>query len=366
MFFSKAELQFLCTLQSGLWDKECNVEVDVDWNKIKELAKTQTVQGIVFDGISLSQHKPDRPIYMKWLWAVKEVEEANSRLNAAVVEIVSRYHDAGLKPILIKGQTVGQNYRIPKHRQPGDIDLYFAEGYDKANELAESWHGSVGQEETLYHKSFTLNGIEIENHKTYVFFYNKQNRMAWDYVCHELLTDNEETFELRNQDGRIFKVRTFNPQMNAIYLYLHLQHHLLQTGVGLRQVCDWACLWKEREKDIDKELFLKIVEALPIKRCMSALTWIVVNHLGLPSGVIPLDTSGEQVRRDGELLLRDILDSGNFGRNSGVMDGFVRNRHWSNLKNYALALKRMIRLRRLCPSEVDAYIKYWISSKIAW
>lgn len=367
MLISRDERQFLALLSAGLGNETFDKElfVYVDWHRITSIAKSQTVLGIILDGLT-SQNivKPDRFTLMEWVGLQRAIEVENDRQNIAVADIVSKYKAAGLDPILLKGQSVAIYYDNPSHRQPGDIDLYFPDGYERANALAESWTSALKHEETIYHKSYTVKGIELENHKEYVLFYSKRNEERWGYVRNELLKVCTECLLLRSIKGEESLIKTFNPQMNAIYLYLHLQHHLLQTGIGLRQICDWACLWKKREKDIDKDLFLQIVDILPVKRCMTALTWIVVNYLGLDEGIIPLNIKTDIARKDGELLLRDILDSGNFGRSSGIMDGFVRNSHWNNLRNYTKALKRMIRLRHLCPSEVDAYIKYWILEKL--
>ena len=367
MLISSDERQLLALLSAGLgnvtFDKE--LFANVDWHRITSIAKLQTVLSIILDGLtSQNTVKPDRFTLIEWIGLQRAIEVENDRQNFAVANIVSKYRAAGLDPILLKGQSVAIYYDNPSHRQPGDIDLYFLDGYERANVLAESWTGAIKHEETIYHKSYTIKGIELENHKEYVLFYSKRNEERWGYVRNELLKDCTESFLLRSKNGDESYIKTFNPQMNAIYLYLHLQHHLLQTGIGLRQICDWAFLWKKREKDIDKDLFLKIVDILPVKRCMTALTWIVVNYLGLDEGIIPLNIKTDMAKMDGELLLRDILDSGNFGRSSGIMDGFVRNSHWNNLRNYTKALKRMIRLRHLCPSEVDAYIKYWILEKL--
>lgn len=367
MLISRDERQFLALLSAGLGNETFDKElfVNVDWHNIASIAKSQTVLSIILDGLT-SQNivKPDRFTLIECIGLQRAIEVENDRQNFAVTDIVSKYKAAGLDPILLKGQSVAIYYDNPSHRQPGDIDLYFPDGYERANALAESWTGALKHEETIHHKSYTVKGIELENHKEYVLFYSKRNEERWGYVRNELLKVCTECLLLKSKNGEESCIKTFNPQMNAIYLYLHLQHHLLQTGIGLRQICDWVCLWKKREKDIDKDLFLQIVDILPVKRCMTALTWIVVNYLGLDEGIIPLNIKTDIARKDGELLLRDILDSGNFGRSSGIMDGFVRNSHWNNLRNYTKALKRMIRLRHLCPSEVDAYIKYWILEKL--
>lgn len=46
-------------------------------------------------------------------------------------------------------------------------------------------------------------------------------------------------FEVEDQ-----KVAMFNATFNAFYVFMHLYHHFLQVGVGLRQVCDWMLIMK--------------------------------------------------------------------------------------------------------------------------
>ena len=367
MKYSNSIQQFFSLLRAGLWGggiEEYAFQSDVEWKEVIRVAREQACLGITFDGLELLQScRPNKKQLMEWFSYVQRIEHANSIVNGAIVSIISKYRDAGVEPILLKGQGVAQYYRTPKHRQSGDIDLYLPKIYDKINAMLEEWPNVKVHEETIHHKSFSVFGIEIENHRCFVHFYANYNQDVWESIIGEC-PNMTERIELTDKSGRTFPLMVLNPQMNAIYLYLHIQHHLLLTGIGLRQICDWACLWKKREKDIDKDLFLKIVDILPVKRCMTALTWIVVNYLGLDEGIIPLNIKTDIARKDGEFLLRDILDSGNFGRSSGVMDGFVRNSHWNNLRNYTKALKRMMRLRHLCPSEVDAYICYWIKDKM--
>lgn len=366
-FLNKTYQQFFALLRAGLWGGGIEENVflyGVDWKGIIRVAREQACLGIAFDGLGLLQScKPDRRVLMEWFSLVQRIEYANSVQNSAIISLISKYREKKIEPVLLKGQSVAQYYRNPHHRHSGDIDLYLKDAYDEANAIVEGWPNARAYEETIHHKSFSVSGQEIENHRCFVHFYDKQNQKIWESII-DGWSDMTEKANLTSKDGRTFPLTVLNPQTNAIYLYLHLQHHLLQTGIGLRQICDWACLWKSRERDIDKEQFLKVVDALPVKRCMTALTWIVVNYLGLDEGIIPLNIKTDIARKDGELLLRDILDSGNFGRSSGIMDGFVRNSHWNNLRNYTKALKRMIRLRHLCPSEVDAYIKYWILEKL--
>lgn len=360
--------QFFSLLRAGLWNSEVDSGIfasSVNWKELLLLANYQTVSGIVFDGLQqLKGIKCDRSTLMEWVGVVKRIEDTNLQLNHALAYLVYRYKEAALNPVILKGQAVAGYYTNPLHRTSGDIDLYFSYGYSKANDVLKRFPGAKENEATIYHKSFNVGGISIENHLQFVDFYSPKNKKAWGLALTAMDVEKYETQEFYGKNGKVVEVSVFSPQVNAIYLFLHLQHHLLQTGIGLRQVCDWACLWKAREQEIDKALFLKIVDMLPVRRSMTALAWIVENHLGLSTGIIPLDTSTAQAREDGEFLLEDIMTGGNFGRGFGFMDGFIRNRHLHNLRTYMMAMKRMLKIRRLCPSEVDAYISYWIHDKL--
>ena len=94
------------------------------------------------------------------------------------------------------------------------------------------------------------------------------------------------------------------------------------------------------------------------------MAYVAEEYLGLEKGIIPLDTSTKRAIKDGNMIIRDILDSGNFGHDTKIMDGFERNKHIKNLKTYFLAFIRQLRLLKLYPSEVLAYPFEWLKQKI--
>lgn len=361
---NKTTLQFLELLKCGLWGTSPDTNLFsgiVDWDGIFEMAEKQTVIGVCFDGVQLLPKDllPDIELMMEWVGLVNIIESLNQKQNKVIVEVVSRYNSIGLKPILLKGQGVGQYYRIPNHRSSGDIDLFFPENVKKANLFTSTWDGVKFEEETASHLAFNWNGLTVENHHKYVKFISRKNKRSWENV--------EKIIPLTSGNKLCiseFEVDIPNAQINVLYVFIHLLHHLLQVGVGFRQVCDWICIWKACENSIDKDLFLKTVDMLPIRRCMTALTWIAENYLGVEKGIIPLSSDTYQAQNDGKLLLNDIIETGNFGHNTKIWKHFKRNAHFHNINSYYLAVKRMIRIRRLCPSEITAYPLSWLNSKI--
>lgn len=91
-----------------------------------------------FDGISSlpAELRPPRALYLKWAARTAQIEQANKRLNQLLPELNTLYREAGLHPVLLKGQGIGTNYRTPLHRQCGDIDIYLGkQGQPIANRL---------------------------------------------------------------------------------------------------------------------------------------------------------------------------------------------------------------------------------------
>lgn len=361
--YTLSELQYLSLLKSGLWGT--NVDSDGlfdnrNWKDIYKMSKKQTTIGIVYDGISKlnNELRPSKKVLITWFSKLMQIEKANDSLNKRLVDIVEKYVANGLHPVLLKGQGLGQYYLHPLHRQPGDIDLFFFDGYEKANSVAKNLEDVEFVPETTYHQGFFYKDAEVENHLVYVDFYNSKNKKAWQHIQELVPLAGKE--KLRIGD---FEVDVPSPQMNVLYVFLHLMHHFLQVGVGMRQVCDWVCLWNAKHDEIDKDLFLRCVDLLHVRRPMVALTYIVTTYLGLPKGYIPLDCSSEQAKKDGEFMLRDILNMGNFGHEQNIFEGFDRNHHLRNLRTYAKFLKRYVRLYAFYPSEVRAYPWVWLKSK---
>ena len=69
---SKSEIAFLELLNAGLWGREVREEMlrdsDIDWERVVELARQQTVVGIVGEAMSLlPRGVMPRPLYLQVL-----------------------------------------------------------------------------------------------------------------------------------------------------------------------------------------------------------------------------------------------------------------------------------------------------------
>ena len=139
---------------------------------------------------------------------------------------------------------------------------------------------------------------------------------------------------------------------DVIYQMNHIYRHLIDEGVGMRQVVDYFYLlksWDEQHKR-SKEETIKIVYWLGMKRFAGALMFVLKELLGMPEEYLLCPASIE----DGNFLLNEIIMSGYFGHNDPRMGsitsegGYLQRRASQALRRF----KRNMRFLTSFPGEV--------------
>ena len=92
-----------------------------------------------------------------------------------------------------------------------------------------------------------------------------------------------------------------------IALLAHMEQHLATSGIGLRQVCDWAVTAHALRNCFDGET-LALLERCGLLRFAQIMTRLCEKHLGLPPCSWITDASDALV----DAMLADVLDGGNF------------------------------------------------------
>ncbi len=349
-------LTFLALVRSGLWNTPADPALfngmsAADWEEVYHFARTQALLAITFDGmLSLpSEARPPRPLYLQWAAQVARIEQSNIRLNAELPEIFMPYREAGLHPVLLKGQGIATYYINPLHRQCGDIDVYIGkEGQPIANSILLR-HGAAAEGEASdKHASYSLHNIHIENHRMILRINNPAGNRYFQRLVKEWHPQQSEMQEINEYPVALPPV-TFN----VLYIFMHAFVHFLNSGIGLRQVCDWARLLAMRQDDIDKVILERHFRKVGLLRAAKAFGYIAVHHLGLPEQDLPFSIKG--MERAGEVLLDDIFATGNFGQ----YDTRVQPRpkgYWSGKwHTFCRATKRCMKLRQFAPGEAMWY-----------
>ena len=233
---------FFSLVRSGLWgtpaDRQLFRSVSPDdWETVYRMANSQALLALTFDGISSlpAELRPPRALYLKWAARTAQIEQANKRLNQLLPELNTLYREAGLHPVLLKGQGIGTNYRTPLHRQCGDIDIYLGkQGQPIANRLLLQQGAIVEGEASDKHASYSLKGVHIENHRIILRLNSPLANRHFQQIIRKWYpqeTDYALFSETGKEDSKAVSIAIPPATFNALYIFLH---HYSSGGIGHR------------------------------------------------------------------------------------------------------------------------------------
>lgn len=333
-------------LRLALWGKAFDAVIaKKELARLIKLAQEQTVLGLVFDAVSQKSAKGqyDKRQVFQVFALTEQIRVQNAVINKELVSFANRCQNAGIKYLVVKGQTLGCLYAKPELRSSGDIDFLVPDISQNLSDVFPGVHfPEVMKEKEL---GFKFNNIVYELHTRLIDFGCKSHQKVWENIIAGEWK-KEYCIEI---DG--VKVRTLSPTANAVYLFLHLYFHLIREGVSLRQLCDWAVMLHHYKNDIDNAALKDILRQLDMMRGYKAFGSILVDELGLPEADFPLElTAGDRIMKG--KILEDIFRGGNFGKHNHKAKSAIG----FKMETFRMALRNSMRYYRLAPSEMRMMI----------
>lgn len=325
---------FYALLRGGLWGTEVRLaECDsVDFNEVYEIAKAQTVVGLVAAGL---EQVVDRTITKQdarqYIHHVIKTEGFNKAMNDLIAKLVTYLRDNGVEVLLVKGQGLALCYDRPLWRSVGDVDFMVAPAqYEKAVQALKRVATSVDNErDSDMHISFEMGGWIVELHGTLEVHYIDRV----DRVVSEVFRETFERRQVRTwMDGEV-PVDIPEPNNDVIFVFTHILKHSFIGGVGLRQICDWCRLLYAFREKIDVSLLQERLLRMGLMREWKTFAAYAVQYLGMSPECIPLYDPSPKWRKKAETLNGYVLLDGNFGQNWDRQD----RKHY--LKNLFVGIK---------------------------
>ena len=209
-----------------------------DWKELYAIAKKQCLVGVLFDGIKKlpAEHVGmKKEILLQWMAESQMLEKANVRLNDAAIQVSEWFRKKGFRTCILKGQGNALIYPNPYSRTPGDIDIW-VEGGDKR---VISFVRSISPHEKAcyHHIEFpSYKGVEVEVHYRpsflLCFWHNRKLQKYYERV-------KEEQFSHRVMLGEQGEIAIPTVEFNLIFQLTHIYAHLMNEGIGLRQLLDY-------------------------------------------------------------------------------------------------------------------------------
>ena len=212
--------------------------IEADWKELYRIAQKQCLVGILFEGIQRlpsSNVGISRDMLLQWMAQCQMLEKANVRLDDAAILVSEWFRKNGFRTCILKGQGNALMYPNPYSRTPGDIDIW-VEGRDKR---VISFVRSISPHEKAcyHHIEFpSYKGVEVEVHYRpsflLCFWHNRKLQKYYERV-------KEEQFSHRVMLGKQGEIAIPTVEFNLIFQLTHIYAHLMNEGIGLRQLLDY-------------------------------------------------------------------------------------------------------------------------------
>lgn len=294
-----------------------------EWEEMFGLAKKQALLGLAFEGVKKlpKEQWPQGDIVLKWTMATEQVKRQNLQTTNVCLRLNDIFAKEGFETCILKGQANHVYYdrliddvSLGMLRVCGDVDAWIwpkekilhpvksiIDYCQRKNILLSLCH--------LHAEVKPIGGVPVEIHFRPSFLNAPWRNSNFQRVFKAAVFDNAKIDDV----GVVKKLRV---DYDLIFQMNHIYRHLLDEGVGLRQVFDFYVLLKDYNKErnvrtelMGKEEMMKIISSCGMKRFATALMCVLkdIFHVGNDEFICAIS------EKDGLFLQDEMMMAGNFG-----------------------------------------------------
>ena len=322
---NKVEMALLEILRREITGEDGTEKMEMSVAGLKalmRLAREHTVTGLVAYAavrnrivIADSVAEGRREAVMRLMQQTMTHRKTMKRFENAVGCFARLMEENGIAYVVFKGLAVARYYPEPFVRTMGDVDFYVPQrDFLRAVEVIErGLHVEMDKEDVDKHYSFDWQGIRFEIHYQIETFGNCRHQLRFNRMIDEAMAKHTDSFIVCGSDRNETEVCVLPPTEDLIAVFKHWFNHLLVEGVGLRQTLDLLVLLNAYQDKIDFLLLQKQLKAIGYWKAFKAMVAMMEKCFGLvcANSYCHLESTDYTY---GDMLLREVLSSGNFGR----------------------------------------------------
>ncbi len=304
------QIALLEAIKASLFETVPNYPEKTDWGEVIKEAKDHAVIGLISSVIPVKDETTEmgKAIYMRILYEQDK--------------LIKLLDDNDVPCVILKGCAAAQYYPKPYLRTMGDIDFLVPRNkFEKAAEVMESngykyEHGKDDHGKRLEngrHFGYSKNGISFELHHHF---------SSAGYNIDDILENAIGSRVYRKLNG--YRVPMLPDIENGLVLLGHINQHLKESNLGLRQIIDWEMyVHKVLDDKTWNSTFEPLVNQIGLEKLSVITTKMCKSFLGLPNKITWCESAD---KKSAEQLLTIILSNGNFGhkRNTTRSEGRIQ------------------------------------------
>lgn len=277
----------------------------VDWQAVMQESAQQAVLISAFDAAAAYKKYIPAAVYQHWFQRVSRGMMSNLRVNNAQRELISLLEAHGYPYVILKGESAASYYPRPELRHLGDVDfLIEASQKDEIEKIFLAAGYTSELHEHICHIVLKKPGAHLEMHFEIAGIpYGRPGEIVRAYM--------QDTLFCKKRIGSA-DTGFYSPDEahHGLILLLHMQHHMVAEGLGLRHLSDWAAFVDQtREMPFWEARLLPLLKRIGLYKYAAVMTKVCADALGT--------ACPSWAQAEPELcgaILQDILTGGNFGR----------------------------------------------------
>lgn len=312
-----------------------------EWEAVFTMSKEQALRGVVFQGVNRlpAEQQVPRKLKLKWIVVVEKTAKRNEEVNKVAVNVSKQFTKAGIPNCILKGQGNALMYPHPNTRTSGDIDIWLMAHPDKIIRMVKK---VLPKAKACYHHiDFkSIGGVPLELHYRPQFLNNLvYNARLQQWFSEKAEEQSKHLVDLPDGSG---KISVPTNAFNRIFQMSHISKHVIDEGIGLRQLMDYYYLLQQGFTEEERQEEEWLLRHFGLYSVAAAVMYVLQEVFGLKPEqmIVPVD------ERRGKFLLEEIMQAGNFGH----FDKRVSH-DGGQLQHNTNRLKRDLRLLRYFPSE---------------
>ncbi len=292
------------------------LEIASEINTIYLLAREHNMQSALYDSLCTLKIPLPPALQDEMRQTVVSYSLASYRMLGFTRKILSVLAEENVHYILLKGVSLLECYPKLEFRGYGDVDILIPE----KNEFEQVKNRFLA--EGFYIKE------DYVDHQLELFFEENGKRHLLE--LHSKVIASQEDKQMNEAVQQLFGslrgvpgslpaaglcYRVFPPTENTLYLLLHMLQHFLNSGFGIKLLCDWTVYIEAHHEKIDWKSYDRLTASLGLTGFSHAMAQLCIRYCGLPPEYIPLSDAHKISAEAQEELIADIMKAGEFGKN---------------------------------------------------
>lgn len=289
----------LSLLQSELFGREKEINA-ADWTFTLAEADRHVVTALLFPTMMQLRSVPDDALGSACNAAMSTSQSLEEMLEhqRKLLDLLAKNN---IPCVILKGMSVARMYPHPELRAPGDIDILVdEENIDEVRSLMLADGFSLTHDKEK-HVCYDKGDLSVEVHRKIARYPDNEK----GNFTREYMRGAPERAVQATLNGVSFPVLPDVDQL--ISLLLHMAEHISDSGIGLRQLCDWAVAVNAMRSEIREEQ-LQLFDRCGLLAFAKTMTGLCEKYLGLPA----VEWAADDDETVEDALISDILDGGNF------------------------------------------------------